>query len=73
MSPQKSNPVSPKATAGGAGAALGTLIWLALGIFGVLPDDADSDAVTAATGATATVLSFAFAWMFRDPRRQTGD
>jgi hypothetical protein len=66
-----STPVSPKASGAAAGGALGALIWVAAGIFGALPDDADPEAVAGATGLTSTILSFLFAYLFHDSRRDT--
>jgi hypothetical protein len=63
------NPVSPKATAAGAGSALATLIWVLLGILDVLPSDTDPAVVATATGATSTVLAFFFGYFFNDPTR----
>jgi hypothetical protein len=66
-----STPVSAKVTAAAAGGALGTVIWLALAIFHVLPKDSDPAAVAGVTGATSTFLSFLFGYFFHDARRDT--
>jgi hypothetical protein len=60
-----SNPVSPKIVASSVGGALATIIWIVVGA--LMPRTFSDAQVTALTGATATVLAFAFGYLATDP------
>ena len=71
MAKQKERlPVSPKVTVAALGAALSAMGWILLAAF-VEPIKANMDpnAITAVTGATATVLAFVLGYIVRDPQR----
>jgi hypothetical protein len=61
--------VSPKVVAGGLGSALATLLWIVL-VKTVAKNTFSGDELAVLIGATATVLSFVFGYVVRDPLRQ---
>jgi hypothetical protein len=62
--------ISPKVTVAALGAALSAMAWILLAAFvPTIKDNMDQGAITAVTGATATVLSFLLGYLVRDPQR----
>lgn len=62
--------ISPKVTVAALGASLSAMVWILLAAF-VEPINSNMDqgAITAVTGATATVVSFLLGYIVRDPQR----
>jgi O-antigen/teichoic acid export membrane protein len=65
------NPVSPKVTAAALAAAVTTIVFVVLGIFGVF-DEVDPGALAALEGAVVTVLTFLLAYEVADENREQG-
>lgn len=63
--------ISPKVTVAALGASLSAMAWILLAAFvGPIKENMDQGAITAVTGATATVVSFLLGYVVRDPQRR---
>ncbi len=62
--------VSPKVTVASLGASISAIIWILLPTFNGKIDRMEEAALTAVTGATATLLAFLLGYFVRDPERK---
>ena len=65
------DPISPKVTGATVAAAVSTLFWTIAGET-FFKETFSQTALTALTGATATILAFIFGYIIKDPLREDG-